>query len=175
MNQNSTIIRLLDAIDRNDLVNIYAIGAEVRTAMAGKNGGLNGLMPAFPCPSPLHGHPHPGLTKEEWFAAQAPTDIPIWFSHSMRHDPEPSPFMNPPYMHFEGNELYTKEWDHENDDWFTFVEDQTPEHAITKAEIIDYWERFKEFEAKYAAWKQRDRVEAYFQWRRFYGQQMAAL
>lgn len=35
--------------------------------------------PAFPCPSSLHGHPFNGLSKKEWFAANAPTEIPAWF------------------------------------------------------------------------------------------------
>lgn len=65
---------LVASIKENDLVNIYELGARVGKMIEEEED-----EPAFPCPSSLHGHPFNGLSKKEWFAAHAPTEIPAWF------------------------------------------------------------------------------------------------
>lgn len=39
--------------------------------------------PAFPAQADLHGHPHQGISRGEYFAVHAPNEIPDWFIHSI--------------------------------------------------------------------------------------------
>lgn len=152
---NKTIFELLDAIDANDLKNIYELGAQVRLDIKTAQKDL----PAFPCQSDLHGKMHPGLTKSEWFAAHAP-EIPIWFNV------EPLPEVQYPWMWLKlgrGKDAdILRNWQ----------KDPRFDLPVRLKKWEDSWKEYQEAMHKR---REANTEKRFFAWRRYYGAQMTAL
>lgn len=97
-----------------------------------------------------------GVTKLEFFACNAPVDIPSWFTHvSPEKNVTPQPTWNT--LPKDAQE-HIKLWFSENTD--------LPE------ELQWFGEQWKKHEAEDLAFRKADWAAKYFQWRRYYAEQL---
>lgn len=103
---------------------------------------------------------HSGVSKFELFACNAPNEIPGWFKHI---EPEKNISECPDYNNIENKE--DKEFCRQ---WLNDTEFELPEHLKW---FIDKTEKSR---IEYFDWLRSDKEARYFQWRRYYAEQLLA-
>jgi len=120
---------------------------------------MNIYEPAFPViiyPGTVEQQSCPGLNKREWFAANAPVEIPNWFEHVA---PEKNIDAYPDWQSISNEEdrQLCKDWLHDPiydlPDYLQWFSDKVKE--ITKAN---------------AEYNRQNTIARYFQWRRYYAE-----
>lgn len=99
-----------------------------------------------------------GLTKLEFFACNAPVDIPSWFVHV---PPAIKPVVNPIWQTI-ANEDDRKHFIN----WMKDNEYGLPDH------LKHYSEAYNKFQNEGDEWRKKDWAARYFQWRRYYAEQL---
>lgn len=119
---------------------------------------------------------HFGITIEEFFAAQAPDNIPDWFIHSMEeYGPRPVRAFNP-HAHFSTNPLFVRHWSDEENEWADIPENISSDVLQKQKEIIlAYYDHWHQTNNAADQWEKQNILERYFQWRAFYGVTMAGM
>src|SRR5215831_12255217 len=108
-----------------------------------------------------------GLSKEEWFAAHAPEEIPEWFKHIECDKPvRPTDWYsisnnpNHPFFHYA---FELKEWHHGGGEY-----DLPPSLYQYQNDWTEYWKQMQK-------WEIVNKMQRYFQWRKYYAVQMCEL
>lgn len=116
--------------------------------------------PAFPVVESNSGFESisPGVSKLEFFACNAPVDIPGWFEHISPEKPE----------------IKAPDFEDIQD-----AEDRKTVRSWVSDPCFDLPEQLKWFSDKtteansvYYQWLQKDKAARYFQWRRYYAEQL---
>jgi hypothetical protein len=118
--------------------------------MAECNGGITEIVDFNPCSV--------GLTKLEFFACNAPVDIPSWFVHvkpDLKVTEKPSWFKVEP----KSDQEHIKQW-------LTDSENELPDRLLW---FKVQWEKHEEEDR---AFRCADMAARYFQWRRYYAEQL---
>jgi len=113
--------------------------------------------PAFPIGIPGDHYSRTGVTKLEFFACNAPTDIPGWFKHT----PPDIKIIPQPIWH----EIKIQS-DRDIIDMWIEVGGELPNH------LKWFSDQYKAHNDSYTAFHHADNVAKYFQWRRYYAEQL---
>jgi hypothetical protein len=114
--------------------------------------------PAFPAVNNENSFYTPGVSKLEFFACNAPVDIPGWFTYS---PPPDKPIEDATWLRIENvdDRKYFIEWLKDGD-----------------YDLPDHLKKFKEEYDNYHNdlddWRKKDWAARYFQWRRYYAEQL---
>lgn len=114
-------------------------------------------MPAFPVPADTISRE--GVTKLEFFACNAPADIPSWFVHT-----PPERLVENPIWQTIANEDDRKHFIN----WLKDNEYDLPDH------LKHYSETYNKHQEEGDEWRKKDWAARYFQWRRYYAEQLLA-
>jgi len=113
-----------------------------------------------------------GLTKREYFAVNAPNEIPEWFIHSFDKEPgRPTPigFQFGKYSNHPQKDLFCQYWNDEADMW----EDKNGEVPESlKTELAIHFQLWNKYNEDVRAWELNNKIVRYFQWQTFYADQL---